>query len=72
MASFSINKKIVVDNNNKPVEVIIDYDKWIEIENFLKLQKKIMTKEKLQKYIGIIKLKEDPLEFQDKIRDEWK
>jgi len=68
----NIHKKIVYDEKNKPVEVIVDYCQWQKIVNNLKINKKTMTKEKLLKFSGIIKLKEDPLKFQRRIRNEWK
>jgi len=58
----------VVDENNKPLEVIISYDEWLKIENMITKTQKIMTREKLSKYIGIVNLKEDPLEYQKRIR----
>ena len=69
--SDGIHRKIVVDENNKPLEVIISYDEWLKIENMITKTQKIMTREKLSKYIGIVSLKEDPLEYQKRIRNEW-
>jgi len=69
--STVIRKKIVVDENNKPVEVIIGYDEWEKIERMIGKGYKATKSEKLKKYAGIIKLKEDPLEYQKKIRNEW-
>ena len=66
--SDGIHRKMVVDENNKPLEVIISYDEWLKIENMLTKTQKIMTREKLSKYIGIVNLKEDPLEYQKRIR----
>ncbi len=66
-----INKKVVFDNRNKPIEVIINYKLWTAIENILKLPQKSMTKNKLQKYVNTIKLKENPIKFQRRMRYEW-
>ena len=66
--SDGIHRRIVVDENNKPLEVIISYDEWLKIENMITKTQKIMTREKLSKYIGIVNLKEDPLEYQKRIR----
>jgi hypothetical protein len=68
----TIHKKIVLDENNKPLEVIIKYDEWKEIEQILKSHKKVMSKEKLKKHVGILHIKEDPLDFQRRIRSEWR
>ncbi len=68
----NIHKKIVMDENNNPSEVIIKYKEWKEIEQILKSYQKKMTKGKLIKYLGIINIKEDPMDFQRKIRSEWR
>lgn len=66
-----IHKKIVVDENNKPLEVIISYNEWEQIERLISNSLKKMSREKLNKYSGIITLKEEPLEYQKRIRNEW-
>ncbi len=69
--SIAIHKKIVLDKNNKPSEVIISYDEWEKIEELLANQQKNMQKKNLSKYSGILHLEEDPLNFQRRIRSEW-
>lgn len=66
-----IHKKIVVDENNKPVEVIISYDEWERIARIIGKAHEPTTSETLNKYSGILELKEDPLEYQKRIRNEW-
>lgn len=68
----TIHKKIVLDENNNPLEVIIRYDEWKEIEQMLEYRHKIMSRKELKKYIGILHIEEDPLSFQRRIRSEWK
>lgn len=68
----TIHKKIVLDENNKPVEVIIDYDEWKEIERILDTTRHGMVREKLKEYAGIVHLEEEPLEYQRRMRSEWK
>ena len=68
----TIHKKIVLDENNKPLEVIINYDEWNEIEQMLEYRFKIMHREELKKHVGILRIEEDPLSFQRRIRSEWK
>ena len=68
----TIHKKIVLDENNKPLEVIINYDEWKEIERILEYRQKIIHREELKKYVGILHIDEDPLYFQRRIRSEWK
>mgnify|MGYP003433700496 CR=1 FL=1 len=67
-----VRKKIVTDEAMRPVAVLIDYDDWQKIEQLLEslsVQKK--EKSNLAKYAGIIKLTQDPLEYQIQIREEW-
>lgn len=66
----TIRKKIVKDENNHPLEVIINYQDWKEIEKRLKKQPEI-RKPNWEKYIGSIRLTEDPVKYQRKIRNEW-
>ncbi|PKL40262.1 MAG: hypothetical protein CVV41_20190 [Candidatus Riflebacteria bacterium HGW-Riflebacteria-1] len=66
---MNIRKKILTDENNKPVAVQIDYDDWLECERLLNL--KPIKAVDLAEFSGKIALKEDPLEFQKRLRDEW-
>lgn len=68
----TIHKNIVVNENNKPVEVIISYDEWKEIERILESSQQGMVREKLKEYAGIVHLEEEPLEYQRRMRSEWK
>jgi hypothetical protein len=67
-----VNKKIVTDEAMRPVAVLIDYQDWQKIEQILKayeLQEQVNFD--LNKYAGVITLTQDPLEYQQQIRDEW-
>ncbi|MBR8837577.1 MAG: hypothetical protein DSM106950_27110 [Stigonema ocellatum SAG 48.90 = DSM 106950] len=70
MLPFS--KKIVTDEAMRPVAVLIDYQDWQKIEQILEVHQ-LQQKEELNinKYAGIIKLTQDPLQYQQQIRDEW-
>ena len=65
-------KKIVTDESMRPVAVLIDYEDWQKIEQILEASQQL-EKEKfnIAKYAGVIKLTEDPLEYQQRVRDEW-
>jgi hypothetical protein len=67
----AIHKKVVMDETNKPVEVIINYDEWKEIEQLLDKELKVATKEQLKSYAGTLHLEEDPLVYQRRMRSEW-
>lgn len=69
---ITIHKKIVFDEKNRPLEVIINYNDWKRIEDILEGHPKVMMRERFKKYVGILHIKEDPLEFQRKIRSEWR
>lgn len=67
----AIRKKIVTDEDSRPVAVQIDYEDWLEIERLLDLCGGEAETTDLSRYSGIIKLAEDPLEYQERIRGEW-
>ncbi|HEX5165833.1 MAG TPA: hypothetical protein VFV93_10595 [Thermomicrobiales bacterium] len=68
---IAIRKKIVTDETNQPVAVQIDYEDWLEIEKLLSLQtdKHLLTD--LSEFRGVLKMTEDALEYQRRIRAEW-
>lgn len=65
-----IHKKIVVDENSKPLEVIISYEEWEKIERLMGTGQ-ALTSSRLAKYVGILTLREDPLDYQKMVRNEW-
>lgn len=69
---LSVSKKIVTDEAMHPVAVLIDYQDWLLIEEILKAyQTQQKTNFDLNQYAGVIKLSQDPLEYQQQVRDEW-
>jgi hypothetical protein len=70
---LTLKKKIVTDEAMRPVAVLIDYQDWQQIEKILEAYQ-LQQKEELNlnKYAGVIKLNQDPLEYQQQIRDEWR
>ncbi len=67
----TIKKKIILDEQMNPTAVIIDYQDWQEIERLLTAEKHLADEVDINRYAGVIKLSEDPLEFQYEIRSEW-
>lgn len=49
----------------------INYTDWLKIEKLLKLNPTKTKKINLSRYAGTIKLTEDPINFQRRLRDEW-
>ena len=71
----SIKKKIVVNETQQPVAVIIDYQDWKWIEAMLQQQENVQSEqdnsERLRVYAGCIRLTIDPLQYQQEVRDTW-
>lgn len=68
---IAVRKKIVHDENDQPVEVLISYQDWLEIERLLALKDEEQRYTDLSEFEGVLTLTEDPLEFQRRIRAEW-
>ncbi len=69
---LSFNKKIVTDEAMRPVAVLIDYQDWQKIEQILEAYQAQQKEEfDINKYAGVMKLTQDPLEYQQQIRNEW-
>lgn len=66
-----IARKIVTDEQQKPVAVLIDYADWVEIEKILETQAPSAKPTNLAHWAGTIELKEDPMELQRRWREEW-
>jgi len=69
---LTIHKKIVLNEHNEPVEVILDYAEWSKIERLLDPVQHGMIREKLKDYAGIMHIEEEPLLYQRRVRSEWK
>jgi hypothetical protein len=64
-------KKIVTDEAMRPVAVLIDYEDWQQIEKILEAYISQQKQDfNLNEYAGVIQLTQDPLEYQQQIRDE--
>jgi len=65
-----IHKKLVTDEHLQPVAVQIDCEDWLKIEQALALKQTPKVSD-LNSYRGVLRLMEEPLEYQNRIRDEW-
>ncbi|MCX8038615.1 MAG: hypothetical protein N3D11_16485 [Candidatus Sumerlaeia bacterium] len=66
-----IHKKVLVDKDRRPVAVQIDYADWVEIESALNpLAAQAKVTDPMQ-FAGAVRLTENPLEYQIRIRGEW-
>lgn len=66
-----IHKKLVTDENNRPVAVQFDYEDWLKIERELNLKSPDRVASDINRHAGCLKLTEDPLDYQKRCRDEW-
>ena len=64
----TIRKNIVVDEAMRPIAVQIDYRDWREIERLLNLQSSQPRVVDLSRFAGTIRLTEEPLEYQTRMR----
>ncbi|MBA2692883.1 MAG: hypothetical protein H0U65_10375 [Rubrobacter sp.] len=67
----AIKKKIVTDEEARPVAVQIDYEDWIEIERLLDSREADDEFEKLLEETEGTWKHGDGLEYQIRIREEW-
>lgn len=67
-----IRKRIVTDERNQPVAVQIDYEDWLEIERRLAADRNGPGAPDLGQFAGAVRLSEDPLHYQQRIRGEWR
>ncbi len=63
-----IKKKIVTDENMRPVAVQIEYADWLEIQRRLGIQTAKPTTTTLSHHSGTVTLTEDPLAYQVRVR----
>jgi len=68
----TIRKSIVTDEDMRPIAVQIDYADWLEIERSLNLESNSARVVDLSSFSGVISLAEEPLEYQQRIRGEWR
>ena len=62
--------EVIIEKETKN-SITISKKSWQKIEKELNKTQKKLKMDNLKKFIGKIKLSEDPLEFQTRIRNEW-
>ncbi len=68
-----------MDEAHRPIAVQIDYADWLELEKLLDAPPEPGTDvspvprpaQDLNRFSGTMKLDEDPLRLQERLRDEW-
>jgi hypothetical protein len=67
-----IRKTIITDPaSGKPVAVQIPYEDWADIESRLDHAEQPRRPTDLSRHYGALRLPEDPMVFQRRLRDEW-
>lgn len=67
----TIHKQLVTDEEGRPVGVLIPYEEWLRIEQQLGGAAGANGLEQLRRHEGMIRLSEDPVAYQRRLRDEW-
>lgn len=67
----TVRKRLVTDENHRPVAVQIDYNDWLKIAQQLDIKESQDKPVDLSCYEGTLKLKESPLDYQARCRREW-
>ncbi len=68
---LTIHKLTLHDEEMRPVAVQIPYEEWLEIEKALTNHKAGAAASDIEAFRGAIRLNDDPLEIQRRMRDEW-
>ena len=69
---LTIHKQILTDEQGEPIGVHIPYREWLLIEKQLGLRSSDQAEAKnLQRHAGTIRLTQDPVQYQQQMRDEW-
>jgi hypothetical protein len=73
-----IRKKIITDESMHPIAVQLEYEDWLEVEKALASMPGFngngatpTPPVDLNRFSGTVKLSEDAVEFQRRIRGEW-
>jgi len=68
---LNIHKRIVVDDENRPVAVQIDYDDWCKLEEVLQHHTFEKLTRDLNSLTGTLQWGEDAVGYQRRVREEW-
>jgi PHD/YefM family antitoxin component YafN of YafNO toxin-antitoxin module len=68
---LNIRRKIVTDETKRPVAVLIDYEDWEKIEKLLQEQESRASSPSIERFAGVLRLTEEPLAYQHRVRQEW-
>lgn len=68
---MSENIEYIVDDKGNKVKAIISLNLLSKISRKKSLKSKELTKDKIKKYAGTVKLNADPVKYQRSLRNEW-
>lgn len=69
-----IHKKIITDDQKRPVAVQIEYADWVEIEKQLSQSQSPATDAHptdLSSFVGTMRWGQDGVDYQRRVREEW-
>ena len=69
---YEIQKKIITDDNARPIAVQIDYANWLEIERLLEFNGGAKKPRDLRPPAGTLRWGQDAVEYQRRVREEWR
>ena len=65
----TIHKQLVTNEEGRPVGLLIPYEEWLRIEQQLWDAAAANGIEQLRRHEGVIRLSEDPVAYQRRLRD---
>lgn len=68
---LNVHKRIVTDEANQPVAVLIDYEDWQRIEATLNDRETSKATPDLSRFVGTVQWGEDAVTYQRRVREEW-
>lgn len=63
--------KVVYDDNNQPIEVILPYEEWLRLKAVSNDSGGVSNAD-LSALSGLVKLATDPTDYQRDMRDGWR
>ena len=66
-----LTKRILCDENGRPVEARMDYDEFLRFKKAVESIDRRGAYERMMSAVGTVKWDEDPVAYQRRLRDEW-
>ncbi|GEM_PF-2905615 len=66
-----LSKRILSDENGRPVAVQRDHDEFLRFEKAVEKVEMESAYQRMMSFVGKVKWDEEPVEYQRRLRDEW-